>query len=126
MRCGWILGTIWSCSAVAETVDVGAVVPAIGGVTLWTVFGVCLILLVGWWRYVRPQLTQSQRLSSIKVVAECRIGTKQRLLVVQVGEAQWLLGATSQSITLLAKLDEPIEAQSAHLMWANWLQHGKS
>lgn len=43
--------------------------------------------------------------AQLKVVASMMAGTKERVLVVQVGDEQHLLGITSQNINHLAKLD---------------------
>ena len=46
--------------------------------------------------------------SQLKVVASMMAGTKERVLVIEVGGEQHLLGITSQNINHLAKLDTPI------------------
>ena len=48
----------------------------------------------------------------MKVVASMMAGTKERILVVKVGEEQHLLGITSQNINHLAKLEQPLEEQA--------------
>ncbi|TYK65617.1 flagellar biosynthetic protein FliO [Colwellia echini] len=59
----------------------------------------------------RFNLTQ-QGVSQLKVVTSLRLGTKERVIVIQVGEQQLLLGITGQQITLLDKLAEPIHTQA--------------
>ncbi|WP_252730508.1 flagellar biosynthetic protein FliO [Colwellia sp. E2M01] len=59
----------------------------------------------------RFNLTQ-QSVNQLKVVTTLRLGTKERVLVVQVGEQQLLLGITGQQITLLDKLAEPLKTQA--------------
>ncbi len=49
-----------------------------------------------------------QGTSQLKVVTSLSLGAKERVLVVQVGEQQLLLGVTAQQITLLDKLAEPL------------------
>ncbi|MBL4900001.1 MAG: flagellar biosynthetic protein FliO [Colwellia sp.] len=44
----------------------------------------------------------------LKVIASLSLGVKERLIVVQVGEQQLVLGVTSQQITLIKSLEEPI------------------
>jgi flagellar protein FliO/FliZ len=46
--------------------------------------------------------------SQLKVVASMMAGTRERVLVIDVGGEQHLLGITSQNINHLAKLDTPI------------------
>ncbi|QHJ13606.1 Flagellar protein FliO [Paraglaciecola mesophila] len=44
----------------------------------------------------------------LKVVASLAAGTKERVLVIEVGDEQHLIGVTAQNINHLAKLDTPI------------------
>jgi flagellar protein FliO/FliZ len=60
----------------------------------------------------RFNLTQ-QTVSQMKVVTSLSLGTKERLIVVQVADQQLLLGVTAQQITLLEKLDEPLAEQQS-------------
>jgi flagellar protein FliO/FliZ len=46
--------------------------------------------------------------SQLKVVANLSLGSKERVIVVQVGDQQFVLGVTSQQINLLEKLSEPL------------------
>ena len=50
--------------------------------------------------------------NGLKVVTSLNLGSKERLVVVQVGEKQLLLGVTGQQINLLDTLDEPIEVKT--------------
>jgi flagellar protein FliO/FliZ len=50
--------------------------------------------------------------NGLKVVTSLNLGSKERLVVVQVGEKQLLLGITGQQINLLDTLKEPIEVKS--------------
>ena len=49
----------------------------------------------------------------MKVITSLSLGTKERLYVVEVNDQQLLLGVTSQQITLIEKLEQPIKANSA-------------
>lgn len=53
-----------------------------------------------------------QGISQLKVITSLSLGTKERVMVVQVGEQQLLLGVTAQQITLLETLAEPLTKQS--------------
>ncbi|MEI6893428.1 MAG: flagellar biosynthetic protein FliO [Colwellia sp.] len=69
-----------------------------------------LILVCG---FVLKRFTLTQQsVSQLKVVTSLRLGAKERMIVVQVGEQQLLLGVTSQQITLLETLSEPLPYQS--------------
>ena len=53
-----------------------------------------------------------QGISQLKVITSLSLGAKERVMVVQVGEQQLLLGVTAQQITLLETLAEPLTKQS--------------
>ncbi|KGJ97030.1 flagellar biosynthetic protein FliO [Colwellia psychrerythraea] len=59
----------------------------------------------------RFKFTQ-QGISQLKVITSLSLGTKERIMVVQVGEQQLLLGVTAGKITLLDKLSEPLVSQN--------------
>ena len=48
----------------------------------------------------------------LKVVTSLPLSAKEKLLVVQVGEKQLLLGVTSSQITLLETLDKPLDVKA--------------
>ena len=47
-------------------------------------------------------------INGLKVITSLHLGAKEKLVVVQSGDKQLLLGVTAQQITLLETLDEPI------------------
>lgn len=59
----------------------------------------------------RFNFTQQQT-GQLKVVASLSLGVKERLVVAQVGNQQLVLGVTSQQITLIKSLEEPIESSN--------------
>lgn len=73
-----------------------------------------LILFLAWLlkRMRVPVFGQSNGLS---VVKQLPVGTKERVMIIQAGEQQYLIGVTSQSIQLLAQLEQPLpqEVQSS-------------
>jgi len=48
----------------------------------------------------------------MKVVASMMAGAKERIMVIEVGDEQHLIGVTSQSISHLSKLDTPLEVRA--------------
>ncbi|WP_448546824.1 flagellar biosynthetic protein FliO [Thalassotalea fusca] len=50
--------------------------------------------------------------SAMKVVASLSLGTKERIVVVEVNGEQLLLGVSHQQITLLKTLESPIEVSN--------------
>ncbi|KPN77458.1 flagellar biosynthesis protein FliO [Shewanella sp. Sh95] len=50
--------------------------------------------------------------SVLKTLAVTSLGQKERLVLVQVGEQQYLLGVSGQQVNLIDKLAEPIQIES--------------
>ncbi|MFQ3209766.1 MAG: flagellar protein FliO/FliZ, partial [Colwellia sp.] len=53
-----------------------------------------------------------QNVSQLKVVTSLSLGAKERLVVIQAGEQQLLLGVTAQQVTLIERLTEPLATQT--------------
>ena len=47
-------------------------------------------------------------LNGLKLVSSLHIGTKEKIVVVQAGDKQWILGVTPHQINLLSELTEPL------------------
>jgi flagellar protein FliO/FliZ len=47
-------------------------------------------------------------INGLKIVTSLHLGAKEKLVVVQAGKQQLLLGVTAQQITLLETLDDPL------------------
>ncbi len=62
---------------------------------------VCAMLL----KKFQPGLQQQ---NGLKVITSLSLGAKERVVVVQAGEQQLLLGVTAHQITLLDSLEEPL------------------
>lgn len=73
-------------------------------------FVIALILFMAWLlkRMRVPAFGQQKGLS---VVRQLPVGTKERVMIVQVGDAQFLIGVTSQSIQLISKLETPLKQE---------------
>lgn len=83
---------------------------------------VALIFAVG---YVMRRLNVVGHGSrQMQVVASLMVGTRERVVVVKVGEEQHLLGITSQNINALGRLDTPLDVEShnaSHPLFAKLL-----
>ncbi len=75
------------------------------------IFVLAIILLLAWLmkRMKLPALGNQQ---GLKIVRQLSIGTKERIVIVQAGEEQFLVGITAQSINLISKLDKPIDDEA--------------
>jgi flagellar protein FliO/FliZ len=68
------------------------------------------IIVVAW--ILKKLQVGGLAVNGLKVVTSLNLGSKERLVVVQVGKKQLLLGITGQQINLLDTLDEPIEVKT--------------
>lgn len=59
----------------------------------------------------RFNLTQ-QGVSQLKMVTSLSLGAKERVVVIQAGEQQLLLGVTAQQVTLIERLEKPLVTQT--------------
>ena len=70
-----------------------------------------LILVLGW---ILSRLRGAALLGGsrqLKIVASLALGQRERVVVVQVGDEQWLLGVTAQQISGLGKLAQPLASE---------------
>ncbi|MGF1695901.1 flagellar biosynthetic protein FliO [Vibrio kyushuensis] len=70
-------------------------------------FVVALIVLLAW-ALKRMRVPTMMNQKGLSIVRQLSVGTKERIMIVQAGEDQFLVGVTSQSIQLISKLDTPI------------------
>ncbi|WP_211916185.1 MULTISPECIES: flagellar biosynthetic protein FliO [Vibrio] len=74
--------------------------------SLVLVIGVILLLA---WLLKRMQVPAMGQQKGLRIINQLPVGTKERIAVIQVGEEQFLVGITSQSIQTLAKLEKPLK-----------------
>lgn len=99
-----------SLASAASTADVGSqIVQLLLGLLL--VIG--LIFVLAWLaRRLQQQLPSGSRDDVIQLLATRPLGQRERLLLVQVGSEQVLLGLTPGSIETLHVMQEPVEIDS--------------
>ncbi len=68
---------------------------------------IALIFILAWF-YRKASGGSWLRSGAIRIVAASALGTRERLLLVEVGGTQMLLGVTAQNITRLHVFDEPV------------------
>lgn len=56
---------------------------------------------------------------NIRSVANLSIGPKERVVIVEVNDEQFMIGVTSQNVNLLHKLDKPIDTSNDNSESAN-------
>ncbi len=84
--------------------------PSMGRLLLGLVFMV-LLIFVGAWLVRRAPNLHSQ--GAIKVLASTSVGTRERIVLLQVGSQQVLVGVTAAQITHLQTLNENIDVETS-------------
>lgn len=92
-------------TALAESTE--AAVPSVGRLLFGLLVVLGLLMLCAW-LIRRGGMTGQSGL--IKIVSQCAVGTRERIVLVQIGEQQLLIGVTPQQISLLHTLTEPVVA----------------
>ena len=78
-------------------------------VSCFLVIGLILLLA---WLLKKSRLMPNQAQSQLRVLSVLSLGTREKLLVVKVGSEQLVLGMTPANISLLCKLETPLDEQS--------------
>lgn len=86
----------------------GASVPSLGSWLLSSLLVIGLIVLLGV-LLKKTRLSQALNGGQMKVVASLPLGVKEKLMVVRVGEQQFLLGVTPQQVSFLSRLETPLD-----------------
>lgn len=95
----------WAESALGSgQLAAGYLAQLLGGLVM-----VILVILVLAWFVRRAPGAQGQGRSVIQVLAVRGIGARERLLLVQVGEEQVLIGVSPAGMSALHRLDKPVE-----------------
>jgi len=76
--------------------------------TLGSLLFVIAIIIGMAWLLKRMRVPAFGQQKGLSVVRQLPIGTKERLMIVQAGEEQFLIGVTSQSVQLISKLETPL------------------
>ncbi|MGX9417242.1 flagellar biosynthetic protein FliO [Vibrio sp. RC27] len=98
-----IIGLLPLPAMAASTAPQFDIAASFGALILVIVF----ILFLAWMlKKMRLPMLGAQ--SDLSVVRQLPVGTKERVMVIQAGEEQFLVGVTTQSIQLISKLETPI------------------
>lgn len=71
----------------------------------------CIVLVA--WLLKRTTSFHTAANGKMKVIAGLPLGTRERAVLVQIGDEQLLLGVTPQQVNLLCKLDKTLPADSS-------------
>jgi flagellar protein FliO/FliZ len=72
---------------------------------------VLLLIVALAWVLRRLQFSSMGRTGPIRIIASTALGLKERLVLVEIGEQQLLLGVTTSEISLLQRLETPIDVE---------------
>ena len=104
-------GAVTVAEAVAATPRLPST-PVVGGgdvvgLLVSMLIVVAVIVLLGW-LYSRSRLVGGGANDVINIVASRALGTKERLLIVEVADQQLLVGMTASGVTTLHVFDKPV------------------
>lgn len=103
-----ILGlALLSCPAFAAPSSSLDIATTLG--SLLFVLGFILFLA---WLLKRMKVPVFGQQKGFQIIRQLPVGTKERIMIVQAGEEQFLIGVTSHSIQLIAKLDSPLTQEA--------------
>ena len=82
--------------------------PGIGGALFALVLVVALILGLGWLARRMPGVGRASNNNALRVVGSLTLGPRDRVMVVEVGSTQLLIGVGQNGMTTLHTLSEPL------------------
>jgi len=96
-----------------KTVQVGKhVSPSTdAGTMILSLLIVLLVIIVSAYILKKFQITAQGGHQALKVVSSVHLGSKERVVVVQVGEKQLVLGVTAHNVNILETLDTPLDTE---------------
>lgn len=115
-------------SGSGATVEASSSLGALGASLLALIFVVALILLLAWLVRRLPGV-QLRGHSQLRVVASLSLGVRERVVVVEIGDQQWVLGVTAEQVTLIDRLSPPLSTEPApdfSQLLARFSQKGKA
>lgn len=112
-----ILLLLTSAATVSAADDTVASLPEIAGpgvaTLLLNLVLVLAVIAICGWLLSRGQRHLGSASDDLKVVATKALGNRERIVVIQVGEQQLLLGVTATAVNHLHTLSEPLNEQNS-------------
>jgi len=141
---GWVIGVLWSGSAFSALSDAAASVALVRPAPVASrvaegfdfavlgqlLAGLVLVLLVFMglaWLVRRSGVAAGFSQSGLKVIATLPLSTRERVVLVQAGSQQLLLGVAPGRVNLLQSYEQPLIAvpAAANPPFSQWLQRAK-
>lgn len=104
-----LLSCLWTPICLASNESAATV-----GIGQWLASSLLVLaLIIGLaWALKKTRLVPQMGRPDFKVLLTLPVGYKEKLMVVQAGEQQLLLGVTAQQITFLQTIDPPLPPQT--------------
>ena len=99
-------------TASVAQVEASSSLGALGASLLALIFVVLLILALAWLLRRLPG-AQWRGHSQLRLVASLSLGVRERLVVVEIGDQQWVLGVTAEQVTKIDRLDPPLKTEAS-------------
>jgi flagellar protein FliO/FliZ len=121
LQSGWVFAVETSTQAVVSETEKAAIGSAVTQPSdyfaqiLISLVLVLLIIFVSAWLLRRYGRFPGVADGNLKVLGALSVGQRERILLLQVGKEQVLVGVTSSRITRLHQLEEPIEVKHNEL-----------
>lgn len=114
MRSALIIGLAIFCGGTAAASEPAQIIGGsdVASMIVSLVIVIAAILAIGW-LYSRSRFASSGQRGVINVVASRALGTKERLLIVEIDDQQLLLGMTPGAISTLHVFDKPVATSEA-------------
>lgn len=76
--------------------------------TLGSLFFIVVLIIFMGWLLKKMRVPSFGQQKGLSLICHLSVGTKERVMVIQVGEEQYLIGVTPHSVNLLSHLDKPL------------------
>lgn len=100
-------------SSISKSSNTGSAYGDIGWFVICS-FGVIALIFFLSWLLKRLKLVPGASVENFRILSVLAVGQKEKIILVKAGEEQLLIGVTSQNISLLHKLETPLEVNSAN------------
>lgn len=110
-----------SGTAIEQAHAGGSALTAIGSMLVSLALVIALIMALAWVLRRISGPGGPQRPAGLRVVSSLPVGPKERVLVIDVGGRQVLVGVTANQISLLHELPEPLPAPAVPASFAAML-----
>ena len=126
MRWTLLLTGLFSCAAFAQSQADSPVLEPLSTPYLFKLTGglllVVLVILLFAWLVKKFNLNQQSQNGLIRIIAGLSIGTRDRIVLLQIGEEQILVGLTPGRIEKLHTLSQPLDAPEAQLVSSSFAE----